>query len=229
MPRYYGNQAGEGLTLMLIGGLIGSPFLFYFGLFQYMTAPVYYYSAGLVATSGAAAAVGVSAATILGIGALVTYGAVGLGYLYFAAKDAYNGDKSLVDIIKSRVFNEDGWSFKGVMTSIGAILWSPFLLLGALAGMGVKATVQAYRLRNASSPRSSDASSNDEEYSSYNSAQEGMGVAPQADNGKKKTSGRETAGEEASHRGLFDSRKKTAPLPCCSVENQEESRQPGLQ
>lgn len=94
------------------------------------------------ASVGAGAAVGFSAAT-LGLGALLIYGAVGLGYLYSSAKECYSGNKNLMEMMHSRVVNEDGLSVKGVLKSISSVIWSPFLLIGGLTGMGVKAVVNA--------------------------------------------------------------------------------------
>ncbi|KTD11073.1 transmembrane protein [Legionella gratiana] len=94
------------------------------------------------ASAGAGTAAAFSAATF-GIGALLIYGAIGLGYLYSSAKECYSGNKTVMDVMASRVVNEDGFSVKGVLKSIGAVVWSPFLLIGGLAGMGVKAAVNA--------------------------------------------------------------------------------------
>jgi hypothetical protein len=158
---------------MILGGVIGSPFLLYFGFFEYMTAPVYYYSASLMAAGGATAT-GLTGAAILGVGALVTYAAMGLGYLYFAAKDAYS-NVSIKDIFQSRLMDTSAPSFKGVLSSIGAVLWSPFLLVGALAGMGIRTAVDAYKKRS-----STPASSNDSDYGTDNlSKQQGQAKAPQ--------------------------------------------------
>ncbi|CAM2780803.1 transmembrane protein [Legionella steigerwaltii] len=95
-----------------------------------------------VAGAGAAGVFGLSVGT-LGVGALALYATLALGYLYSSAKECYSSDKNVFDMIKSRVVNEDGLSFTGVFKSIGAVLWSPFLLIGGLAGMGVKAAANA--------------------------------------------------------------------------------------
>ncbi len=79
----------------------------------------------------------------LGLALAAIYGVIGLGYLYYGAKDAYNG-KTLGETITSRLFNHEGLSFKGLMQSIGAVIWSPFLILGGLLGKGVKALVNVY-------------------------------------------------------------------------------------
>lgn len=100
-------------------------------------------SAGAAGAS-AAGAIGFGIST-LGIGALLMYGAVGLAYLYSGAKECYKGEKNVLDMLKSRIVNEnqEGLSFKGVIKSMGAIIWSPFLLIGGLAGVGAKVIVNA--------------------------------------------------------------------------------------
>lgn len=116
------------------------------------TASVAGYAASSM-TLGAAsvgAATAFSAATF-GLGALALYAAIGLAYLYSSAKECYSGNKSMMDMMHSRVVNEEGFTVKGVLKSIGAVVWSPFLLIGGLAGMGVKAAVNAYNARKSSS------------------------------------------------------------------------------
>ncbi|WP_244940999.1 hypothetical protein [Legionella sainthelensi] len=110
--------------------------------------------AGYAASSMTLGAASVGAATAFslatfGLGALALYGAIGLAYLYSSAKECYSGNKSMMDMMHSRVVNEDGLSVKGVLKSIGAVVWSPFLLIGGLAGMGVKAAANAYNARKA--------------------------------------------------------------------------------
>ncbi len=127
------SQAQGGLVLMLIGAAIGSPFLFYYGLFQYTTASVAF-------TAASVGGVAVLSLGTLGIGALILYGSIGLAYLVSSAMDSYKTGQ--IDI-KSRIINEEGLSVKGVINSIGAILWSPFILLGGAAGMLTKTIVNA--------------------------------------------------------------------------------------
>ncbi|EEZ94593.1 conserved hypothetical protein [Legionella longbeachae D-4968] len=102
----------------------------------------------LGATSAGAATV-FSAATF-GLGALVLYSAIGLAYLYSSAKECYSGNKSMMEMMHSRVVNEDGLTVKGIVKSIGAVVWSPFLLIGGLAGVGIKATVNLFNARKSS-------------------------------------------------------------------------------
>ncbi|KTC89101.1 hypothetical protein [Legionella cincinnatiensis] len=111
--------------------------------------------AGYAASSMTLGAASVGAATAFsaatfGLGALALYGAIGLAYLYSSAKECYSGNKSMMDMMHSRVVNEDGFTVKGVLKSIGAVVWSPFLLIGGLAGMGVKAAVNAFNTRKSS-------------------------------------------------------------------------------
>ncbi|KTD03276.1 hypothetical protein [Fluoribacter gormanii] len=149
--RYHynqGNYAGTGA--LLIGSFIILPIII-FALIAKFSMGAMAASAG-VAGAGAASAIALNAATF-GIGALVLYGALGLVSLYSSAKECYSSDKNVFDMIKSRVVNEDGLSFKGVMKSIGAVLCSPFLLIGGLAGMGVKAAVNARTSKSSGSEK----------------------------------------------------------------------------
>lgn len=142
---YYGSGA------LLIGAAILIPAII-LALLLSPTVGVAGYAASSM-TLGAAsvgAATAFSAATF-GLGALALYGVVGLAYLYSSAKECYSGNKSMMDMMHSRVVNEDGLTVKGVLKSIGAVVWSPFLLIGGLAGMGVKAAVNAYNARKSSS------------------------------------------------------------------------------
>lgn len=150
MPRYhrhYGHnhQADNGLMLMLIGALVGSPFIFWFGFLQYATAPM------SIAATGVAGGTLFSVAT-LGIGALILYGSIGLAYLYSGARECYNTDKGPFDLLKSRITNEDSWSFKGIISLIGTVLWAPFLFIGGVTGMTVKAIVNTLPGSKLSSP-----------------------------------------------------------------------------
>jgi hypothetical protein len=95
-------------------------------------------------SAGGAAAVGVTIAT-LGFAALVMYGIVGVGYLYSAAKEAYNSEKSGLDLVASSFIPQEDWSFRGVLKSAGAVLWLSVMLMGVLSGKAVKAAVQAYK------------------------------------------------------------------------------------
>lgn len=144
--RSYSTGTGAGAGVLLVGALIVIP-LFVFALVLKLTlgavglAATSMASAG-VAAAGAAGAFALSAGTF-GIGALALYAALGLGYLYSSAKECYGSDKNVFAMIKSRVVHEDKPSFTGVIKSIGAALWSPFLLIGGLAGMGAKAVANA--------------------------------------------------------------------------------------
>ena len=142
-PGYRSNYYYSGGAGVLVGSLIILPIIVLALIFKLTMG---FTAASLttagVAGAGVAGAIGLNVATF-GIGALVLYGALGLVSLYSSAKECYRSDKNVFDMIKSRVVNEDGLSFKGVMKSIGAVLWSPFLLIGGLAGMGVKAATNA--------------------------------------------------------------------------------------
>ncbi|WP_454780670.1 hypothetical protein [Legionella sp. WA2022007384] len=149
-PGYRSNYYYSGGTGVLVGSLIILPIIVLALIFKLTMG---FTAASLttagVAGAGVAGAIGLNVATF-GIGALVLYGALGLVSLYSSAKECYKSDKNVFDMIKSRVINEDGLSFKGVMKSIGAVLWSPFLLLGGLAGMGVKLAVNARTSKSSS-------------------------------------------------------------------------------
>ncbi|PWY57492.1 hypothetical protein DGG96_01900 [Legionella qingyii] len=151
---YYSRRSHyAGTGALLIGSFIILPIII-FALtvkFAFGLAASSLTTAG-VAGAGAAGAIALSAATF-GLGALVLYGALGLVSLYSSAKECYRSDKNVFDMIKSRVVNEDGLSFKGVMKSIGAVLWSPFLLIGGLAGMGAKAAVNARASKSSGSEK----------------------------------------------------------------------------
>lgn len=129
----------------LIAALIFIPIVIVALIANTVTSAV---SATSMATFGATAtgsALALSTAATFGLGLLIAYGVIGLGCLYSSAKECYSSDRNVFDMLKSRVVNEDGLSFKGVMKSIGAVLWSPFLLVGGLAGMGVKVAVAVYQ------------------------------------------------------------------------------------
>lgn len=138
MPRHrhhHNNQASNGLTLMFLGAFIGSPLVFWFGFFQYASAP-----SMAIATVTATG----SALFSFGIGALILYASIGAAYLYSAALESYKTDKGPLDILKSHLSNQDGLSVKGVINAIGAVLWSPFVVLGGLSGMAVKAIANTF-------------------------------------------------------------------------------------
>ncbi len=148
-PYYVGGGSGGGVVF-LIGSLIILP-IFIVALILKLSVGAMGLTAASLTTAGvAASAIAFSAATF-GIGALAVYGALGLGYLYSSAKECYSSDKNVFDMIKSRVVNEDGVSFKGVMKSIGSVLWTPFLLIGGLAGMGTKAIVNVCTSKSSNS------------------------------------------------------------------------------
>jgi hypothetical protein len=132
--HHHNNQTSGGFSLVILGAVIAAPLLFYLGFFQTATAPTI--AAAAIAVNGA-----LSIAT-LGIGALIFYASIGTAYLYSAAKECYATDSGVLDLLKSRIVNEDGWGFKGVVNSLGAVLWSPFLLIGGLAGISIKAIVK---------------------------------------------------------------------------------------
>ena len=148
--RFRGGPIGIGaflIALIIVGIIVGV------NAALTSSAP----AAGL---SAVGAATGFSVAT-LGIGAAILYGLGGLAYMFSAAKECYNSDKNVFAMIKSRIVNEDGLSFKGVMKSIGAVLWSPFLLIGGAVGMAVRGGVNAYKKYKAS--KSADQGDSSEE------------------------------------------------------------------
>ncbi|KTD06200.1 transmembrane protein [Legionella gratiana] len=175
--RHYYNSSGWGLGALLISSMILIPIIL-IALTLKLTVGAVHFVVTSMATSGLAgagmgaglrmSAVGVGAgagagvgstltfSTALGIGAFLVYGAIGMLYLYSSTKECYGSNRNVFHMIKSQVVNEDGLSFTGAVKSIGAILWSPFLLIGGLAGMGAKAAVQAYRSRFSHSKEDED-------------------------------------------------------------------------
>lgn len=143
------NSAGWGLGSFLIAAVIIIPIFVIASLLKLTVSAVNVAATSMAATglvgAGAGVASTIAFSTALGVGALAVYGAIGLLYLGCTAKECYSSNKNVFDMIKSQVVNEDGLSFTGALKSAGAVLWSPFLLIGGLTGMGVKAVVQAYR------------------------------------------------------------------------------------
>ncbi|MDR3503804.1 MAG: hypothetical protein P4L79_14595 [Legionella sp.] len=162
MPRYNGHyhhhhhghrshQADTGVFLMFAGLLLGSPFLLILGYLEYMTAPM------LVAASSTTF-LGLST---LSLSALIVYGSVGVAYMFSGAKECYSSDHGPLDLLKSRVTNN------GLVSTLGAILWSPFLLVGGVAGATAKAVVNTFSSKPSSKANgsSSNTTSLDEEES----------------------------------------------------------------
>lgn len=134
--RHHSNyQASNALTLMILGAFIGSPLIFWFIFFQFTAAPTI--AIATLATTG-------SALFSFGISALILYASIGATYLCSAAHECYKTDKGPLDILKSLLIHQEGLSVNGVLNSIGAALWSPFIVLGGLSGMAVKAIVSAF-------------------------------------------------------------------------------------
>lgn len=157
MPRHHhhhNHQASNGLTLMFLGAFIGSPLVFWFGFFQYASAPTMAITA--VAATG-------SALFSVGIGALILYASIGAAYLCSAALESYKTDKGPLDILKSQLNNQDGLSVKGVINAIGAVLWSPFIVLGGLSGMAVKAIASTFTPSTSAPSPTTDKGSSEEQ------------------------------------------------------------------
>ncbi|MCE0723155.1 hypothetical protein [Legionella resiliens] len=137
------SSTGRGGRILFIGFFILLPIVVVAAILSSTLGAMSLTTASLTAAgAGAAGAIAFSASTF-GIGALILYGALGLAYLYSSAKECYSSDKNVFDMIKAHVVNEDGVGFKGVMKSIGSVLWSPFLLIGGLSGMAVKGAMNA--------------------------------------------------------------------------------------
>ncbi|HHT0592620.1 TPA: hypothetical protein ACTXXA_001586 [Legionella anisa] len=139
------SSTGRGGRVLFVGFFILLPIVVIAAILSSTLGAMSLTTASLTTAGAGAATAGAVAfsASTFGIGALLLYGALGLAYLYSSAKECYSSDKNVFDMIKSRVVNEDGLSFKGVMKSVGSVLWSPFLLIGGLSGMAVKAAVNA--------------------------------------------------------------------------------------
>lgn len=164
MPRYnahyhhhghhshHSHQADTGVFLMFAGLLLGSPFLFILGYFEYMTAPM------LMAASSTTL-LGLST---LSLSALIVYGSIGVTYMFSGARECYSSDQGPLDLLKSRVTNN------GLVSTLGAILWSPFLLVGGVAGATAKAVVNVFSSKSSSEGNDSSSttcSSEDDEES----------------------------------------------------------------
>ncbi|AWN73784.1 hypothetical protein LEAN103870_08855 [Legionella anisa] len=140
------SSTGRGGRVLFVGFFILLPIVVIAAILSSTLGAMSLTTASLTTAGAGAATAGAIAfsASTFGIGALILYGALGLAYLYSSAKECYSSDKNVLDMIKSRVVvTEDELSFKGVMKSIGSVLWSPFLLIGGLSGMAVKAAVNA--------------------------------------------------------------------------------------
>ncbi|MCW8410095.1 hypothetical protein OQJ13_14035 [Legionella sp. PATHC035] len=159
----YSTGPGWGSGAFLILAFVVAP-IFVLALILKLTLG----AVGLAATSLTAAgftgasATGAMALTVgtlgtlgtLGIGALAFYAILGCAYLSSSAKECYNSDKNVFTMIKSRVVNEDGLSFMGVIKSVGAVLWSPFLLIGGLAGQGSKFAAKLFPSKSSTATES---------------------------------------------------------------------------
>lgn len=174
-PRTH-YRASRGLGPIAVGLIMGLPLLVVLGLVGFFTTPMIY-------TAAAATSATVFSAATFGIGALILYGVIGLAYLYSGAQECYKTDNSILGLLKERIVNKDGLSFKGITSSIGAILWTPFLVLGGLAGMTVKAVVNAFSnsKKDAGQPdNKQDKDIPHEGSTSYYAAASKLGVTPSA-------------------------------------------------
>jgi hypothetical protein len=103
----------------------------------------------------------------LSLSALIVYGSIGVAYMFSGARECYNSEHSPLDLLKSRITGN------GFVNTLGAVLWSPFLLVGGVAGATAKAVVNVFSSKssnpgNGSSPMTD--SSDDEEASKEDSA-----------------------------------------------------------
>ncbi|KTD74014.1 hypothetical protein [Legionella tucsonensis] len=146
------SSTGRGGRILFVGFFILLPIVVIAAILSSTLGAMSLTTASLTAAGAGAAGAMAFSASIFGIGALVLYGALGLAYLYSSAKECYSTDKNVFDMIKSRVVNEDGLSFKGIMKSVGSVLWSPFLLMGGLSGMAIKAAVNVCASTRSESP-----------------------------------------------------------------------------
>lgn len=168
--RHHGNyQASNSLTLILLGAFIGSPLIFWFVFFQLATAPTMAIAA-ITATG--------SALFSFGIGALILYASIGVAYLCSAGHECYKTEKGPLDILKSRMINQDELSVTGVLNSIGAALWSPFIILGGLSGIAIKASVRIFTspISEQSNTTNKSSCSKNSDGSSYSTLMSCLGV-----------------------------------------------------
>lgn len=128
------RQTDSGVALMFIGLLVSSPIIFWLGFIEYASAPM------LLATSS----VTLLGLSTIALGAIALYGSIGITYLFSGAKECYDTDKSPLGLLKSRI-TENSFNVKGVINTLGAILWSPFLLIGGISGVAARAVSNAFR------------------------------------------------------------------------------------
>ena len=151
--HHYGrrsHQADTGVFLMFAGLLLGSPFLVILGYFEYMTAP-------MLVAAGSTTLLGLST---LSLSALIVYGSIGVAYMFSGARECYSSDHGPLDLLKSRLNNN------GFISTLGAVLWSPFLLVGGIAGATAKNIVNVFSSKSSNTGNGSNPitdSSDDEE------------------------------------------------------------------
>jgi len=136
------RQGGKAYTFAVVSIALVIPF--YFFLSPVINSNV---AAGIfTATAVGGISMATSIAGVLGLLLAAVYGVVGLGYLYYGAKDGYKG-KRVDETVTSRLFNQNGSSFKGLMQSISAVICSPFLILGGFLGKATKESINAYNYK----------------------------------------------------------------------------------
>ena len=135
LHHHYNYRASNGMLLLGLGFVLGFPLFIWIGFFQILTTPM------VIATATAA---GGSLFLGLGASALALYSIIGIGYCISTASECYKADKGILDVFKSHFTHNDGATFTGVISKIGFVLWSPFLLLGGLSGTLARLIVSAY-------------------------------------------------------------------------------------
>jgi len=135
-------RGGKAYTFAVVSIALIIPF--YFFLSSVINSNV---ASGIyTATAAGGISMATSFAGVLGLLLAAVYGVVGLGYLYCGVKDGYKG-KRVDETVTSRLFNQNGPGFKGLIQSISAAICSPFLILGGFLGKTIKESINAYNYR----------------------------------------------------------------------------------
>lgn len=120
-----------GLLLVILGLALGSPLLIILGAFNIATSPLTIAAIG--AGIGGVVAGGIAIPLIACL--LSFYCGVGLTYFFSAARTGYETNLSIFGVLGA---------YSGGFNTVLAVLWSPFILLGAAFGKGSHALVNFF-------------------------------------------------------------------------------------
>lgn len=82
--------------------------------------------------------------SLVTFGLAAVYCIIGAGYFFSAAQKCFNSEKNVLELFSEFAINKDNLSVKSVISLVGAILWSPFIVLGGGCGMAAKAVVNKF-------------------------------------------------------------------------------------